>query len=285
MLRAAAALACVTCMGVSQLTLAQTDRAADVISAARQALGGEGRIAEVKTFIANGRTRQVRGDNLVPIEFEIQVELPDKYSRRDEFPAQDAGPQTTGFNGDRVIQIPPAAAPPPRAGAPPPPPGALEAQLRARVAAAKQDFARLMLGLFAGSSDAFPVTFAYAGQAEAPQGKADVLDVKGPANFSARLFIDSQTHLPLMLSWQAAVAPPRRGGPPPAGAGASPAAGPATSPPTVEQRMFFADYRKVDGLQLPFRIRRAAGADTTEETTFDRFRINARVDPRRFEGQ
>jgi hypothetical protein len=34
---------------------------------------------------------------------------------------------------------------------------------------------------------------------------------------------------------------------------------------------------------LPFRLRRAVGADTTEETTFDRFRINARVDPRRFE--
>jgi hypothetical protein len=53
----------------------------------------------------------------------------------------------------------------------------------------------------------------------------------------------------------------------------------------VEQRMFFADYRNVDGLQLPFRIRRAAGADTTEETTFDRFRLNAKVDPKRFETQ
>jgi hypothetical protein len=39
----------------------------------------------------------------------------------------------------------------------------------------------------------------------------------------------------------------------------------------------------VDGLKLPFRLRHAVGADTTEETTFDRFRINARVDPKRFE--
>ncbi len=53
--------------------------------------------------------------------------------------------------------------------------------------------------------------------------------------------------------------------------------------PPVEQRLFFADYREVDGLRLPFRIRRAAGAETTEETTFDRFRINARIDPRRFD--
>ena len=38
----------------------------------------------------------------------------------------------------------------------------------------------------------------------------------------------------------------------------------------------------VDGLKLPFRVRHAVNGDTTEETTFDRFRINARVDPRRF---
>ena len=39
----------------------------------------------------------------------------------------------------------------------------------------------------------------------------------------------------------------------------------------------------VDGLKLPFRIRRVAGSETTEETIFDRYRINAKVDPRRFD--
>ncbi len=71
---------------------AQAGNADAVMAAARAALGGDAKISAVKTFIANGRTRQVRGENLVPIEFEIQAELPDKYSRRDEFPAQDAGP-------------------------------------------------------------------------------------------------------------------------------------------------------------------------------------------------
>jgi len=47
--------------------------------------------------------------------------------------------------------------------------------------------------------------------------------------------------------------------------------------------LFFADYKDVDGLKLPFRIRRAVGTETTEETTFDRYRINAKVDPRRFD--
>jgi len=255
-------LAGMTVIASQGATLAQQDQAVTIMAAARMALGGQARIAAVKTFIINGRTRQVRGDNLIPTEFEIQVELPDKYSRRDEFPAQDAGPATSGFNGDRLIQIPPAPTPLARAGAPSPNPTQQEAALRARVNAARQDLARLMLGMFAGTSPNFPVVFAFIGQAEAPQGKANVVDVKGEGNFAARLFIDAQTNLPLMLTWQAAAPPP-----------AAP----------VEQRLYFADYRSVEGLQFPFRIRRASGVDTTEETTFDRFRLNARIDPKRFD--
>jgi hypothetical protein len=275
--------------------VAQTGNADAIMAAARAALGGETKIAAVKTFIATGRTRQVRGENLVPIEFEIQAELPDKYSRHDEFPAQDAGPVTSGFVGDALVLVPRPAPPPPRPGMPDPPPGAQEAMLRTRLSGAKQDFARLLLGMFAGSTPAFPLTYAYVGQAEAPQGKADVVDVKGPNNFSARLFIAADTKLPIMLSWTGPG--PGPGGPPgpgrPPGAGGPPAGGPppttpagppgAAPKPMPEQRMFFADYRDVDGLKLPFRIRRAAGSETTEETTFDRYRINVRIDPRRFD--
>jgi hypothetical protein len=297
-------------LGVLQAGARQAPTAESVIANARKALGGEARIAAVKTFIATGRTRQVRGENLVPIEFEIHAEMPDKYSRRDEFPAQDAGPVTAGFVGDQLVLIPRPVPPPPRPGMPAPPPGAMEAQFRARMMQAKQDFARLLLGMFAGTSTAFPVTYAYVAQAEAPQGKADVIDVKGPNNFTARLFVQAETGLPIMLSWQApgpgmgpGGPPPGAGGPrpgaggpppaaggapaaaaaPPAGAAGPPAGGGGPPKPAPEQRMFFADYKDVDGLKLPHRIRRAAGSETTEETTFDRFRINAKVDPRRFD--
>jgi hypothetical protein len=39
----------------------------------------------------------------------------------------------------------------------------------------------------------------------------------------------------------------------------------------------------VDGMQWPFRLRRAVGPDTTEETTFDRFKVNGKIDPKKFE--
>ena len=49
-----------------------------------------------------------------------------------------------------------------------------------------------------------------------------------------------------------------------------------------ESRLYYSDYREVDGVRLPFRVRRAVGKDTTEETMIDRFRLNTRIDPKKF---
>jgi hypothetical protein len=303
--------------------------ATPVLAASRAALGGEKAIAAVTSFVATGRTRQVQGDNLVPIEFEIACQLPDKCVRRDEIPARESGPTSTGFNGTELIQLPvpvarqggpgagaagrggPPAADGGRAGAPPadagrgaapagdagrgaapagqagpgaapgsdagrggPPPGAAgrgpapspEALRAQRLAVVQQDFARLSLGMFAASIGSYPLTYTLAGEAEAPQGKADVVDVKGPGNFTAKLFIFRDSHLPVMLSWQGPGTPQTQGKP-------------------VETRIYYSDYRDVDGLKLPFRLRRAVGADTVEETIFDRFRINAKIDAKKFEAK
>jgi hypothetical protein len=293
-------------IGLAAATLAGAqppppDAAAGVIAAARAALGGEQKLAAVKTLVATGRTRQVRGDNLVPIEFEIDIELPDKYVRKDEIPAQESGPTTSGFRGDELLQFPAPSPPPARAGGPPPPTAdQLAAAGRMRLNTVKQDFARLMLGMFGGSSPALPLTFTYVGKAEAPQGKADVLEVKGPAGpgaLAARLFINAETHLPIMLTWTAP-APPSRGGPPasrggppatggqlpsPPGSPAAPGEARGSQPSPPETRLYFGEYREVSGLQLPFRLRRALGPDTVEETTFDGYKINARIDPKKFE--
>jgi hypothetical protein len=239
-------------------TPAQAPDAVGVLAATRTAMGGEGKLAAVKTFVATGRTRQLRGNNLVPIVFEINCELPDKYVRKDEFPAQDTDVTVSGFRGEDLIVFPEPSA---GRGGPPP------AQ---RLATARQDFARLMLGAFASSYPSFPLTFKYAAEGEAPEGKADILDVTGPANFAARFVIERDTHLPVMLMWQPP-APPARGGAPGA---------PASAP---EARLYFADYRDVKGVKWPFRIRRAVGGNTIEETTFDRVEINVKIDPKKFE--
>jgi hypothetical protein len=301
------------------LAPAAIERATAILVESQKAMGGE-KLAAVKTLLATGRTRRVRGNNLVPIEFEIAMELPDKYARKDEVPAEEGEPTSTGFSGNDIIQFPLPPTPGARAGGaiPAGPGGAaapnaavIEAQRRQRLLTVKQDFARLTLGMFAASPVAYPLTFGYAAQAAAPQGTADVLDVRGEDNFALRLFIHSETRLPIMVSWQApptGVVVTTPGQPPPATIAPgsvvvqAPAAPPAAATQEqkdaytkevaalrqkaqatpVEHRLYYADYRDVDGVKLPFRLRRAIGPDTTEETTFDRFRLNAKVDPRKF---
>ena len=277
---------------------APDERAAKVLADARAALGGETKLAAVRSFTSTGRTQRVQGDNLVPIEFEILVELPDKYLRKDEIPAQESEPTTTGFNGGLLLQIPPPTPPAPRPGMPAPPPGMFENMLKQRALTARQDFARLMLGMFATSFDAYPLTFTYIGQAEAPQGKAHVLEATGESGFKIRFFVHMETSLPVMVSWTAPArpsapaarptapsssvpAPPAKPPAPSASAPAPSSPAPSSAPP--EHRLYFADYRDVDGIKLPFRLRRGIGIDTTEETAFDRFRLNQKIDPRRFE--
>ena len=93
-------------------------KAEQVLADARKALGGD-KLAEIKTIAATGRTKRIRGNNLVPIEFEILIEPPAKYVRIDEFPAEDMDPTSAGFNGDALIQIPPPPAMPAGRGGPP----------------------------------------------------------------------------------------------------------------------------------------------------------------------
>jgi hypothetical protein len=308
-----------------------------VISQARQALGGEAKLSAIKSFVATGRTRQVRGETLVPIEFEIACELPDRYVRRDEIPVQESGPTSTGFNGDGLIQFPPPPPPPPAAAqaaapggaasaGPPPPAGAgrragappsPEAARLARVNTVKQDFAKLTLGMFAASFDGYPLTFTVAGRAESPQGTADVLDVKAAGNFSIRLFVSTDTHLPLMVSWTTPVLPanivlvaPGQSKPATLAPGAIVVEAPVPPDATAAQAdkdayakaiqdlraktiasakpianyLYYSDYRDAGGgVLFPFRLRKAIGADTIEQTDFDGFKLNAHIDAKKFE--
>src|SRR5205085_9141842 len=120
---------------------------------------------------------------------------PDKYVRKDEVPAEESGPTTTGFAGEDVIQTgaqpargggagrpggaAPAAAAPgvARDAAAAPTPEQIAAQKRSQLTSARQEFTRLSLGLLLDSLPAYPLTFAFTAQAAAPQGTADVLDV------------------------------------------------------------------------------------------------------------
>ncbi len=236
---------------------APTDPTA-ILAETRGALGGEERLSSVRAFVITGRMFQLRGANLASIEVELSAEFPDKFVRTEEVPAQETGRTSTGFNGNNLIQAPVVPA---RGGGGAPAGAQSDAARQGRVDGLKQDFARLMLGFFAASFGAHPLTFTYVGEAEAT-GRAAVLDAKGPTGGPMRLFISRTTHLPLMVTWEG---PPARGQPAP-----------------TQHRLYFGDYRDTDGIRLPFRLRHAVGTATIEETTLDRVRLNPKIDPRTF---
>ena len=120
-----------------------------------------------------------------------------------------------------------------------------------------------------------PLEFEFAGEAESPDGRADVLRVAGPTGFAAQLFLDKSTHRPLMLTYRG-IAPQIRvqtrnaDGPPPDSHGDA-----ETLPrQMVDIEMYLDDYRPVDGILLPHHVSRAIDGQTNEEWTCKTIRVN-----------
>jgi hypothetical protein len=259
----------------------------------------------------------------------MSLELPDKYLMRSVLAAMGnmSVYRNSGFSGGQVIEE--IDRPPSLAGggmvvmrfAGPGgtvDPEKMTAEQKAefdqkRLVANKKEFAKLALGIFAMSPAAYPVELSDGGQAESPDGKADVIDVKGEGGFAAKLFIDAETHLPLMLSWMDREPITMMMGP---GGTVTAGGGNATfthversggTPPTpeerekmmkdlearrkeaeakartVEYRVYYGDYKSVGGVQLPHKIQRSIDGKPTEEMIFDTVKVNPKIDPKKFQ--
>jgi hypothetical protein len=257
-------------------------RAADVLGDARKALGGEDKLRAVKTLSAAGDIRRSMGEMQMEGELELMLETPDKLRRNESIgmPGGATMVRTEVLNGDEVwddssqrggmgghmMMV--------MRG-----PGGREMseeqlkQMRLRVRRA--DLSRYMLAWLL-TTDAL-VT--HAGIAEAPDGKADVLEIMPAEGEPMKLFVDQQTHMPLMISWRGPQ--PRvmvrrgpAGAPPPDAEQAAREAEASGPPPQATFELRFEDYRKVDGIQLPHQISRAMNGSVNEEWTVKSYKVN-----------
>lgn len=278
-------------------------RAAEVLAEARKAIGGRA-LESMKTLSVQAAVQRNVGVMQIASDVEILLELPDKYVRTETMTGGGMivrGGGTTGFNGDALVRDadsgPPGqgrmfirigpGGPVPSGSGEKPTPEQLEQQNHAMLAAAKAEASRFMLGWFAMAHPAANASYSYVGEAESPDGKAYVLEAKNAAGVLARLFVDQSTRLPLMVTYRAPLPRVVTGT---AGKGspedvAKQLKTMQDQPPEMgDYTIYFEDWRDVDGLKFPFRIRRAVGGTTTEEWSVGKVRLNPKIDPRKFIG-
>jgi hypothetical protein len=324
-----AVLAALAAAHVAAYTEAQAPadpKAAAVMADVRKTLGGEQKIAGVKGLsLRAGYRREMSGPMPGPGgatftmsaggtvagrpdagaqtsgTIEIDVELPDRYRRSDVGTSGFSLTRTEGFEGTRPFVEVVGNSPGMRIMADSP--AADPARAKSALKRSSADLARMLLGLTGGTQAGFPVTYAYGGEAESPDGRAHIILVTGPEDFNVKLFVDTETKLPLMLIY---MEPEPRvmmrtmtregaGGqrPAPHAGGAANATGRVELTPEeraemekarkeaeaapqklIEYRLFFSEYKKVDGILLPHHITRATAEKTIEEWDVTTYKVN-----------
>jgi hypothetical protein len=256
-------------------------KASELLAQARAALGGDSKLAKVEGLSCVGTLQRAMGERQITGEVALSLQLPDKFLRSDSIsPMGDAALVVTeqGINGDTPLRNAKTLNAPPGVIVrlpPPPAPGSdAEVQLLRN---SRAELIRLTVSMLMRAPGSIPLEFAYGGEAESPDGKADVIDVKGPNSFAAKLLLDKASHRPLMLTYRG-VAPrmvmqTQRGNAP---APPAPAHGdPALPPPEqVDIQMFLDDYKPVDGVLLPHHITRSVDGKPNEEWTFKTVKVN-----------
>lgn len=310
------ALVMVVAGGVGR-SAAQDAKAAEVLAKTRQALGGSA-LEGLKTLSIEASMQRNLAQMQMSSDVEMLLEMPDKYVRHETSRGGMSMTMSTGFNGDKAIlpegasmtspgtmtiRIGPGG---PIHGDTPKLTDEQKAQMNAAsLRAARSELSRMMLGWFGMAHPTLEAQYTYAGEAESPDGKAHVIEVKDGDGFEARLFIDQNNHLPLMVTYkgrQPRMVTSRM----PAGSGGGAAPGAQTRPlsdderkklqedaearikreladqPLVEFSMFFDDWREVDGIQFPHLMRRGSAGETTEEWTINKVKVNPRIEAKKF---
>ncbi len=295
-------------------TGADVARVQTLLNAARTALGGAEKLQGVQTLAVTGQFRRVMGTQgnaamhggqdappQLAGEINLAFAMPDKFMKTHDIDLPMGGSitETVAFDGTQawsdmhsdgggnvIIRRPP-----PAAG------GASGEGSGARLRA---EFARYMLALLLNAPAEQQIAWTYAGEAQADDGHADVLDCKGANGFNARMFLDQTTHRPVMLTYRSSEPVMRmmmRTGPPPAGEGHGGGVKMETKtdakdiaanlpPPEMkemETELRFGDYRAMDGIMWPHQITFANEGTVNEEWEIKTFKVNPQFKADKFQ--
>ena len=236
----------------------------ELLAKSAASLGGADRLRAVRSFSMTGTFRRAFPDQDRSGVYEISFMSPDKFKKVETADAtkdvsitltqtlnNNAGWSDTYIKkGEIELSVGKQGS-----GAQPVSPNARK-QMRA-------DFARHLLAWFIADPGLYSMGFNYARQD--PASDTLVLDLNGPDDFKARVVLDPNTHLPLMMNYR---------GRPPLIAVNEREMKEAATPYETEIQVHFSDYRAENGIVLPHHIKVESGGKFLEEFEMKTCRVN-----------
>ena len=269
-------------------------RAKEVLAKSRAALAAK-RPAAVTSFSLEGELRRVQpveGGEARDMTGEVTVDslLPDRYLKVETLSPMPGLPSFSigfGLDGQQAWRAPVGAG----GGqhmvirvADGEGPGAAEALLRR----GRNELLRVSLLAFASVPEGAGVTLAYAGEAEAPEGRAERIDVSDAQGAIGTLFVDKATQRPLFFGFKAPaqrIQMMRQDRGEAMRAQPAPGNAPAGAPALVDARMFASDWKVVDGLLLPHRLQVQAEGGAADEWTVRKWKLDPSLKADHFKKQ
>jgi hypothetical protein len=290
-------------MALASPIAAQEDKAHEVMQQMRAALGGAA-LDRVQAIVVEGPFQREMGNRRVGGSLELTLQLPSSMHRLETTElmggmaierrsalkgdtAWDDIQNRGGMGGGMLVM---------REG----PPGRElnAAQIEeARLRRLRAEMRRYLLAFLGGAT----LSPTYVAVAEAPEGRADVIEVADERGGAIRLFVSQQTHLPLMLQYREVrprintlVDGPRRGAAERRGGAQGERRAPDPEeirkrlenmppPEPVTVTLYLADFTRVDGVLFPRRITQSIEGAPVEEWTIERIRVNPEIKPDLFE--
>lgn len=263
------------------------DKAQQILAAARAAIGGE-KLKSLQSLSVEGEFRRTMGPMEMSGTLNVDMLMPDKVLRTEvmnmmggmEITRLEAlngdkvwdDQQTSGGGGNMVMIRRAGRGNDPKAG---------EDMIRSEAL-------KTSLSFLLAVPSSLPTTFTYAGEAEAPEGKADVLDAKVPVGPALRLYFDQKSHRLLMLTYkgkQPRIITHQGGGPPSEEEmkqRLKDSEAEAAKQPDVEYQTRFSEYKEVNGILLPHKISKGIGSETNEEIAITKVKVNPSLKPEKF---
>jgi hypothetical protein len=265
-------------------------RGQDVLAHAREALGAKrAAIHAVSLEAEMRRVQPTEGGEPSDMSGDVSVDLrlPDRYLKIETlspFPGAPAFSVGTGLDGPEAWRARVGDAGGPHIVvrfAEPQGPDAAERLLRRT----RGEMVRLLLLALAASPAEGGMKVAYAGEAEAPDGRADRVDVSDAQGLVGTLFVDQASHRPLFLSFQTQaprVVTMRSHPHEPGERPHLPEAPSMQETPEVEARLYASDWKAVDGLLLPHHLSQSTEGGATEEWAIKKWTLDPHLKDEHF---